>query len=114
MDEEKQPRMTVLDQMLAEDHLQMLKAAIPYLPFQAQRALALYSKLLELQHTATLFSAVPEMHMMEKQPDVSGSFQDMLEDLSQYVTGDLHGQLENLTSALAAVSMFQTMQDTIE
>ena len=50
--------MTPLDQMIAQDQLQMLKAAIPYASFGLQPSLAILSKLLELQRTIQLFFPV--------------------------------------------------------
>lgn len=111
MDEEKQPRMTILDQMLAEDHLQMMKAAIPYLPFGAQKMVALYAKVVELQHTVSLFSSEPELSAMANHPEASCSISDMLEDMSQYIDGSSKEQLENIISAFSALSMFQSLQE---
>ena len=44
MNEDHIAPMTPLDQMLAQDSLQMLKAAVPYFPADAQRVFALYAK----------------------------------------------------------------------
>ena len=56
MNEEHTSPMTPLDQMLAQDSLQMLKAAVPYFPAGAQRIFALYAKMMELSHTISMFS----------------------------------------------------------
>ena len=45
MNEDRIAPMTPLDQMLAQDSLQMLKAAVPYFPADAQRVFALYAKI---------------------------------------------------------------------
>ena len=69
MNEEHTSPMTPLDQMLAQDSLQMLKAAVPYFPAGAQRIFALYAKMMELSHTITMFSGGPaELTMMSEQP----------------------------------------------
>ena len=54
--EQNVEQMTPLDQMIAQDQLQMLKAAIPYASFGLQPSLAILSKWLELQRTIQLFS----------------------------------------------------------
>ena len=56
MNEDRIAPMTPLDQMLAQDSLQMLKAAVPYFPADAQRVFALYAKMMELSHTIAMFS----------------------------------------------------------
>ena len=56
--------MTPLDQMIAQDQLQMLKAAIPYASFGLQPSLAILSKWLELQRTIQLFSRPADLSMM--------------------------------------------------
>ena len=48
MNEDHIAPMTPLDQMLAQDSLQMLKAAVPYFPANVQRVFALYAKMMEL------------------------------------------------------------------
>ena len=59
MNEDHIAPMTPLDQMLAQDSLQMLKAAVPYFPADVQRVFALYAKMMELSHTIAMFSGGP-------------------------------------------------------
>ena len=51
MNEDHIAPMTPLDQMLAQDSLQMLKAAVPYFPADVQRVFALYAKMMEQLRT---------------------------------------------------------------
>ena len=68
MNEDRIAPMTPLDQMLAQDSLQMLKAAVPYFPADAQRVFALYAKMMELSHTIAMFSGGPaELMMMSEE-----------------------------------------------
>ena len=62
--EQNVEQMTPLDQMIAQDQLQMLKAAIPYASFGLQPSLAILSKWLELQRTIQLFSRPADLSMM--------------------------------------------------
>ena len=62
--EQNVEQMTPLDQMIAQDQLQMLKATIPYASFGLQPSLAILSKLLELQRTIQLFSRPADLSMM--------------------------------------------------
>ena len=74
MNEDHIAPMTPLDQMLAQDSLQMLKAAVPYFPADAQRVFALYAKMMELSHTIAMFSGGPaELMMMSEESGTSQS-----------------------------------------
>ncbi|MCI9540271.1 MAG: hypothetical protein HFG39_04300 [Lachnospiraceae bacterium] len=46
--------MTDFDDLICDNHLQMLKAAIPYMPAYGQQILSLYTKSLELSNTMQL------------------------------------------------------------
>ena len=59
----------ILDEMIAEDQVEILKAAMPYLPAQGQRLISVYAKFLELSNTIRLFSqpqADMQMHAQEQ------------------------------------------------
>lgn len=75
--EQNVEQMTPLDQMIAQDQLQMLKAAIPYASFGLQPSLAILSKLLELQRTIQLFSRPADLSMMSVDAPLSQMFQTM-------------------------------------
>ena len=84
MNEEHTSPMTPLDQMLAQDSLQMLKAAVPYFPAGAQRIFALYAKMMELSHTISMFSGGPaELTMMSEQPRFSQPLDILKETIDQ-------------------------------
>ncbi|HIT65253.1 MAG TPA: hypothetical protein IAC37_12595 [Candidatus Ventrimonas merdavium] len=52
-------RLTDFDYMVAEPRLQMMKAAIPYMPVPQQRLLSMMIKMQELTRTWTIFSESP-------------------------------------------------------
>ncbi len=58
MNEEKTPniQMTEFDSMVAEPRLQMIKAAIPYLPLPQQRLMSIMVKMQELNHIRSLYA----------------------------------------------------------
>lgn len=58
MNEEKTPniQLTEFDSMVAEPRLQMIKAAIPYLPLPQQRILSMMVKMQELNHIRCLYA----------------------------------------------------------
>lgn len=58
MKEETSPniQLTEFDSLVAEPRLQMIKAAIPYLPLSQQRILSVMVKMQELNHIRTLYA----------------------------------------------------------
>lgn len=88
--EQNVEQMTPLDQMIAQDQLQMLKAAIPYASFGLQPSLAILSKWLELQRTIQLFSRPADLSMMSVDaPHVSPL--EMLQDISRFAARSAAG-----------------------
>lgn len=53
---EKNIRLTDFDYLLADPHLQMMKAAIPYMPPRQQRMLSMMIKMQELNRTRSFFN----------------------------------------------------------
>lgn len=82
MNEDHIAPMTPLDQMLAQDSLQMLKAAVPYFPADVQRVFALYAKMMELSHTIAMFSGGPAELMMMSEESGASQPLDILQQLS--------------------------------
>lgn len=113
MEEERKP-MTPLDRMVTPDQLQMLKAAIPFLPPQGQRILSAYAKFTELSNTLQLFSGTrPEMHAMAV-PTPSPSLPELVQALRPYAPPNFQESLDSLTQTVSAVSMFQACTDLSE
>ena len=84
MNEDRIAPMTPLDQMLAQDSLQMLKAAVPYFPADVQRVFALYAKMMELSHTIAMFSGGPAELMMMSEESGTSQPLDILQQLRTY------------------------------
>lgn len=108
--EQNAERITALDQMIAQDQVQMLKAAIPYASLHLQPSLAVFSKWLELQRTIQLFSRPAELSMMSAEtPKVSPL--DMLLDISSFASGS---QRDTILQFLQTMQMLQTFQNLNE
>lgn len=107
MSEPREPRMTPLDQMISNDNLQLLKAAIPYAPPSMRSTLSVYAKFRELQSVLELSRRPPAVQMMS-----SGQARgmDVLQELGSYTSGQLHEMVQNLSSALETLQMFQMYQ----
>ncbi len=112
MNEQDSVKMTPLDQMVAEDQLQLLKAAIPYAAPRAQSMLSIFAKAMELQRTVQLFSRTQELSMMsQREPAAAANPVEMIQSISQFASGEMKENLNNLMTAFTAVQMFQMYQE---
>ena len=107
-DQEEFP-MTPLDQMLSSESLQIIKAAVPYAPPPMQKLLSVYAKVQELKTALTLFPAGESLQAMSAET-ARVSPAEMLSDISRFAVGSVRESMENLSSALTAAELFQTMQ----
>ena len=114
MNENENFKMTPLDQMLSSESLQVLKAAVPYAPPSMQKFLSIWSKMQELRNAMNLFPQAPDMQAMSTADTPKPSAFDILSEVSQFAVGETKANLENMTSALAAMQMFQAMQNETE
>lgn len=102
--------MTPLDQMVCQDHLQMLKAAIPYLPRNNQKFLSIYAKLMELSHTVSYYQQPqPEIAKMEASPSVQPM--EMLQELRKYMSGPTKSKIDQLLFACNTIQLMQMYQE---
>ena len=90
MNEDHIAPMTPLDQMLAQDSLQMLKAAVPYFPADVQRVFALYAKMMELSHTIAMFSGGPAELMMMSEESGASQPLDILKEMIDQILFAFH------------------------
>lgn len=82
---EKELKLTDLDYAIADHHLQMLKAALPYMDIPQQRSMSLFIKWNELIRTRNFFSENNEGMMSVCSLDESRtSPADMLEAIKPY------------------------------
>lgn len=112
MSEEESVKMTPLDRIVSRDQLQLLKAAIPYTNPNLQSTLSIFAKTMELKETIRRFSGIQEVSMMSMSamdtahtPPV-----EILQDLGQYLSGDMKENLKSAITAVTAMQMFQMYQ----
>ncbi|MGI6071238.1 MAG: hypothetical protein ACOYBE_12580 [Blautia sp.] len=109
MDENSYP-MTPFDEMVGSDQVQMLKAALPYLPVQGQRFVSVYAKFMELKNTMSLFSG-PMQSMAACDAQKSADPLSMLNDIRRFCHGKSKEQLDQLTEAMAMIQMLEVFQE---
>lgn len=102
---EKDLKLTELDYAIANHHLQMLKAAIPYMEIPKQRALSLFIKWNELMRTMEFFDENGDGMMSVCSLDKSNpSPIDMLEAMKPYGTQKEQEFIDILTRLLSSRS----------
>ena len=114
MSENESPRMTTLDQVVSDDSLQAMKAAIPYTSPREQQMLSVLVKFMEFQKTVRLFShSKNDMHMASM-ADAPVSPADMLQDIRQYTSGAVREKIDGLLNAFQTIQIFQMYQEMEE
>lgn len=100
---------TILDQMVNNDRTQLLKAAVPYLPFRGQQIVSVYSKIQELRNTMTLFSS-DRQDIQACDVSVSDPME-MLQDLQKFCYGQSRQKLDQITNILAFAEIIKIMNE---
>ena len=79
--------MESIDTLIQDRHLQMLKAALPYVDNSRQKSIAMMVKFMELQRTMALFES-PEnnLRMCSQEEDQSDAPLQMLNAIREYCT----------------------------
>ena len=103
-------RQTTLDQMVADDRCQMMKAAIPYLPPSGRRFLSLYAKLLELSNTAALFSGNQGLEICSASRENADPMA-MIEDIRSYCHGENRRKMDEMINLMAMFEIIQVMNE---
>ena len=70
---ENQFKLTDFDYLTADPKLQMLKAAIPYLPVSQQRAVSLLGKIQELHRAQFIFHGAFPLHTKARYPHTASA-----------------------------------------
>ncbi|MEG0962489.1 MAG: hypothetical protein RSD28_04835 [Lachnospiraceae bacterium] len=99
--------MDTLDTLIQDNHLQMMKAALPYLDFSHQKEIAMIVKFMELQRTAELFqSPSNNLHMCSEEEDNQEEPQiQMLNAIRKYCTDK---EKETVDTVINFVQIFST------
>ena len=101
---------SLLDVMVSEDSIEMLKAALPYLPAQGQSFISVFAKFLELKNTLRLFRASPGTAEICAQSREKNNPLEMLTACSSVCHGRTKEQLDNMIQTLAMLQMFELSQ----
>ncbi|SFP94867.1 hypothetical protein SAMN02910358_00222 [Lachnospiraceae bacterium XBB1006] len=107
MDENVLKTMTTFDSLLQSQHLQMLKAAIPYLSGNAKNTLSILCKLLELKKTIQMsVDETSALSMCSVTPEEGGSnILLLLKEIRPYCT---KAEQENVDFFVDVFQMYET------
>lgn len=102
-------RLTDFDYLLADPHLQMIKAAIPYMQVPQQRFLSMMIKVQELQRTMDLFRGGDMAAMGLKSPgEAKASPMEMLQAMKPYAGPKERDIIDNLENLQLMIQAMQT------
>lgn len=103
--------MTTLDQMICDDQLQALKAAVPYMPSRSQAFLSVFLKVLEVQKTISLFQQTAGMMHIASEAEPKTDPLEMLHDIRSYTTGALGQQIDGMINMFQTIQLMQSIQE---
>lgn len=101
---------TPLDQLVCSEDSQMLKAAIPYFPPEAQRMLAVLMKYQELRNTISVFSPEKASLSICSAPTTNDPLE-MLQDIQNFCYGEKKQKIDQILNLFATVEMIRTFSE---
>lgn len=102
--------MESIDTLIQDRHLEMMKAAIPYLNVSRQKNMAMMVKFMELQRTMALFQN-PENNLRmcsEDENDQDAPIQ-MLTAIREYCTDREKDMIDNIINFVQMFSTYETL-----
>ena len=116
MSNEQTLKMTELDYLTAAPHLQMIKAALPYINIQEQRIFSLLVKIGELERTVQLFGKKEEgeLGICSLEEDAPASPRDMLNAMKPYGTEAEQDFIDLIINFLQGSQLYQSYMDSMD
>lgn len=116
MSNEQTLKMTELDYLTAAPHLQMIKAALPYINIQEQRIFSLLVKIGELERTVQLFGKKEEeeLGICSLEEDAPASPLDMLNAMKPYGTEAEQDFIDLIINFLQGSQLYQSYMDSMD
>ncbi len=106
--------LTTIDQIANQNHLQLFKAAIPYLPENRQSFLSCYIKMVELQNVASFFSnshgRLQSCAVGQEAPNLT----DMISDLRNFCDESEQKWLDQMSNVLTAMELYAAMAENFD
>lgn len=98
--------LTPIDQIASQNHLQLMKAAVSYLPSGQQKLLAVLLKVMEIQNLLHYFNTSSSViHACSSHSGQTGLL-DILTDLKQYCAGSEQDMLDQWIQTFSMIELY--------
>jgi len=114
MSEQNSETITILDQMISQDNIQIMKAALPYLPSSGQRSLSIFAKMMELQNTISLFSNPQSDMSICAVEDEASDPMDMLKNIRSVCKKPMQEKIDTIINTFVMIELFKISQDSTD
>lgn len=108
--------LTPIDQIANQNHLQLVKAALPYIQTSSQKTLSVLIKVMELQNILRFYTKAPASILACNTESEHPGMLDILTEMRAYCEGEEQKMLDQwiqLASTLELYSIFtQTPEET--
>lgn len=106
--------LTAIDQIANQNHLQMFKAAIPYLPREKQKFFSFYVKFLEMQNVISFFSRPAGSLQSCSAGNENVNFSDMLNDIRNFCDDSEKSMIDQVSNLMNTMELFSMMMENEE
>ncbi|NLZ81265.1 MAG: hypothetical protein GX913_05625 [Clostridiales bacterium] len=114
MEEIHTMELTAFDSLITDSNLQMIKAAIPYIPANGQGFISMYVKFIELSNTINIFQKKDKDSLgICSLPEDKRNVSDMLNTMKHHCSGQQKERFESIINIISTFQMFQTFQDEV-
>lgn len=105
--------LTAIDQIANQNHLQLIKAVLPYLPSGNQRSISLLIKLLELQNVSSFYRS-PSACVSACSHSDSPALTEVLSDIRTYCDESDQELIDSVLQILNTLELYSAMMQELE
>lgn len=106
--------LTAIDQVANRNHLQLVKAAIPYLPPENQRMVSVCVKMMELQNVAAFYNRSSDRVSACSSGAEPPGIVDILSDIRNYCEGEEQEMIDHCLQLLSTLELYSTLMQSME
>lgn len=106
--------LTAIDQVANRNHLQLIKAAIPYLPPENQPMISVCVKMLEVQNVAAFYNHSPDRVSACGSDSERPGIVDILSDIRNYCEGEEQEMIDRCLQLLSTLELYSTLMQSME
>lgn len=106
--------LTAIDKIANQNHLQMMKAIIPYLPLNTQKMISFYIKFMELQNIISFYSDTSGRLYSCSMENKTVNVAEMLNDISNYCDKSEKKMIDQISNLITTMELFSIMMENEE